>query len=104
MSPPRDNRGLRLSECHDLGQLIEVRCNFCRKGARLYHPADMRILVGDREVDLLRGRMTCEDCGRRDWTEVKAVWLEAVQKQDAFVRRLVRIHIQRRPEWGEEKL
>lgn len=104
MPRSRDTVGLTLSRCQELGQLIEVRCNYCRSGPRLYHPADLRVLVGNVEVDALRGRMKCEGCERRDWTEVKAVWLEAVQKKDALVRRLVRVQILRRPEWREEKL
>lgn len=104
MSPARGNRGLLLSECQETGLLVRVRCNFCRKGERLYEPNEVAQLVGDRELHSLSGRLRCEDCGRRDWTDVNRIWRFEAVRQGLSVRRLERIEIVRRPIWRDERL
>jgi hypothetical protein len=102
--PRRDNIGLRLSQCQDLGQMIRVRCYLCQMPPRLYWPNDMIQLVGDREVDSMRRRRKCERCGKRDYMEVEGVHLQASEKQGAVVRHLLRIETRRRPVWEDRRL
>ncbi|WP_156421285.1 hypothetical protein [Aureimonas sp. AU40] len=91
---------MKLSQTHDLGMLIRVRCNYCRR-TRHYQPHDMIMLLGNVEVDSLMGNLRCEECGLRDATEVAGVHVSAGERQSLNVRTLVRINVIRRPVWRE---
>ncbi len=99
--PRRDSIGLTLKQTHDLGMLIRVRCNMCRR-TRHYHPGDMAMLLGNVEVDSMMGRLKCEGCGLKDATEVYAVDPPASERQGIRVRTLTAIKIVRRPVWRED--
>lgn len=101
--PPRNNIGLILSQAHDLGAIIRVRCNYCQS-LRHYAPADMLTLLGDVEVDSLRRRLRCEGCDRRDYVEVEMKALFPQERVGIIVRRLVRVRTIRRPVWRDEPL
>ena len=102
MSPPRGNRGLHLSECHDLGLVVWMRCNFCRGDARFYEPADLEKLLGDVELDSLRGKLRCAGCERDEYLDVGKRRIAELERTGTVIRRLVRI--QRRPVWREDRL
>lgn len=92
-----------LSEARDHGMVVRVTCNYCRQ-VRHYLPQDMQTLLGDAEIDGLRRRLTCEDCGKRDYVEVEAKFVWDEEREHLFVRRLVRVKTIRRPVWREGKL
>ncbi|WP_416355592.1 hypothetical protein ACLNGM_15240 [Aureimonas phyllosphaerae] len=98
--PPRDNHGLFLDDAQRLGLVVEVACNFCRT-TRYYSPADMRVLLGNVEVDSLRRRLKCEDCGKRDYVEVIGKDLPAHEKNGKVLRKLTSIQVLRRPVWKD---
>lgn len=102
MSPPRHNRGLKLSELAPLDRLVRLRCNYCRSGHRYYRPENLMTLLGDVEVDRLRGNLTCETCNRRDYIEIEAPILTAGERQGLVIRRLVKVRVIRRPVWCDE--
>lgn len=93
-----------LSELAALDRLVRLRCNYCRTGPRHYHPDDLVTLLGDIETDRLRGNLTCETCGRRDYVEIEAPILTALERQGLVIRRLVKVRIIRRPIWRDESL
>ncbi|WP_148227600.1 hypothetical protein [Fulvimarina pelagi] len=93
-----------LSRLGQLGHIVRLRCNYCRTGPRFYRPEDLIVLVGDREVDRLRRRLTCEVCGRKDYVEIDSPLLTGQERQSVIVRRLVRVSTIRRPIWREELL
>ncbi len=98
--PSRDNHGLFLSDAQRLGLVIHVSCAYCRT-TRYYDPADMRMLLGNVEVDKLRARLKCEDCGKRDYVEVIGRDLPAFEKNGKTMRKLSSIQIIRRPVWKD---
>jgi hypothetical protein len=103
LMPPRNNIGLILSQTHDLGCIVRVRCNYCQS-VRHYVPEDVIKLIGDVEVDGLRRRLRCEGCGRRDYVEVEAIVLFPQERVGVVVRRLVKVRTIRRPVWRNEPL
>ncbi len=98
--PSRDNDGLFLHRAQQLGLVIRVTCNFCRQ-VRYYDPGDMRLLLGDVEIDGLRRRLKCEECGRPDYMEVEGRNMAASEKEGKVLRRLHSIRIVRRPVWKD---
>lgn len=84
--------------------MIRVQCYLCRKPPRLYRPVDLITLLGDREVDSLRRRLKCETCNDREFVEVEGVHLQAVEKQHAVVRHLLRIETHHRAVWEERRM
>ncbi len=102
MSPPRDNRGLHLSECHDLGLVVWMRCNFCRGPQRYYDPKDLAVVLGNVELDRLRGRLKCEVCEKGDYLDVGKRRIAELERTGTPIRRLVRVR--RVPVWREDRL
>lgn len=90
-----------LTKAHDAGQLVRVVCQHCRI-TRYFYPADLRELMGDIGVDRIEGKMTCQQCGSREWLEAHFDSLTAVQRQKLPVRKLVRIKTIRRAVWRDE--
>jgi hypothetical protein len=55
----------KLSNAHETGQLVLVRCGLCNV-KRWYLPSDLKEIFGDIEVELVGSKMSCERCGKND--------------------------------------
>jgi hypothetical protein len=89
-----------LSRASEVGQVVRVRCGYCR-GKRYYLPEDLQRLFGDSDVNTLSRRMRCEACGKK---EISAEVFIPVASERArmTIRRLVDVKVRRVPVWRDE--
>jgi hypothetical protein len=97
--PP--NGSWTLSQAHDVGQLVGVRCGHC-PGKRYYRPGCLIQLFGNMECHSLEVSMSCERCGRGDEIRARVFIPTAQERMQMKVRRLVAIMIKRVPVWKDE--
>lgn len=62
----RRGRAWTLSDACEIGQLVTIRCQFCRI-TRHYLPQDLRTLLGDVWIDQVEHRVRCESCGHKQY-------------------------------------
>ncbi|CCV03301.1 conserved hypothetical protein [Mesorhizobium metallidurans STM 2683] len=91
----------RLSNAHETGQLVLVRCGLCSV-KRWYQPGDLREIFGDIEAELVGHKMSCERCGKNDCIHAETQNPSARERQGIRVRRLVEIRMVRRVIWKDE--
>ena len=92
----------KLSNAHELGQLVLVRCGHCNI-KRWHEPADLIRLFGDIDTDRLNGAMRCLKCGSKDHISAEARHLTARERVGIRVRRLAEIRVVRRVIWRDEE-
>ena len=99
----RSKRGQiwRLSDAHDVGQLIRINCQHCNI-KRHYRPADLRRLVGDVACDNAMKGMRCEKCGKADYLVAFAWNPTARELAGLSIRRLADIRMVRKVVWNDE--
>ncbi|TIS90620.1 MAG: hypothetical protein E5W89_12060 [Mesorhizobium sp.] len=90
-----------LSNAHDIGQLVLVRCGLCNV-KRWYQPSDLRDIFGDIEAEQVGSKMTCERCGKNDFMHAETINPTAGERQGIRVRRLTEIRVVRRVVWRDE--
>lgn len=102
-SSGRPRRGVvwKLSNAHDVGQLVRIECGYCNI-KRDYKPDDIQRLVGDVGVDDVPRQMRCEKCRRAE--NLRAVfWSPTGQELAGLrIRRLVDIKMVRKVIWRDE--
>ncbi|MDR9775019.1 hypothetical protein RJJ65_20650 [Rhizobium hidalgonense] len=93
-------RGWSLRDAADAGQLLEVKCQFCRTTYRFF-PNDLLQLTTNVSLDRLACRFRCERCNRSDYMglTVRQIWGSEYGK--LTVRRLVKVTTVKRPIWED---
>ncbi|RJT23002.1 hypothetical protein D3227_39150 [Mesorhizobium waimense] len=74
-----------LSNAHEVGQLVLVRCGLCNV-KRWYQPSDLREIFGDVEAELVDSKMSCERCGKNDFMHAETHNPSARERQGIRVR------------------
>lgn len=92
----------KLSNAHEIGQLVLVRCGLCNV-KRWYQPSDLKEIFGDIETDLVGGKMSCDRCGKNDFMHAETQNPAAADRQKIQVRRLAEIRMVRRVIWRDEQ-
>ncbi len=92
-------RGAKLGDAEASGQLLRVRCNFCRS-QRHYQPADIMKLAGNVPFNSIHGR--CMGCYRDDYLDFRLVLPTAAERQAIRVRRLAGVRMVRQVRWRDE--
>ena len=90
-----------LANACEFGQLVTVRCQFCRI-ARHYLPADLRTLLGDVGIEQVERHMRCEGCGLKDYLLVAFHIPTAQERASIRIRRLAGVHYVRKVIWRDE--
>lgn len=98
---PKRGGAWKLSNAHETGQLVLVRCGICNV-KRWYQPGDLRDIFGDVEAELVGGKMSCERCGKNDFMHAETQSPSARERQSIRVRRLAEIRTIRRVIWRDE--
>lgn len=91
----------KLSNAHETGQLVLVRCGLCNV-KRWYQPSDLREIFGDVEAELVGSKMSCERCGKNDFMHAETQSPTARERQSIRVRRLAGVRTVRRVIWRDE--
>jgi hypothetical protein len=91
----------KLSNAHEIGQLVLVRCGLCNV-KRWYQPSDLREIFGDIEAELVGNKMICKRCGKNEYMHVETQNPSARERQGIRVRRLSEIRMVRRVVWRDE--
>lgn len=91
----------KLSNAHEIGHLVLVRCGLCNV-KRWYQPSDLREILGDIEAELVGSKMSCERCGKNDCVHADTQNPTARERQGIRVRRLAEIRMVRRVIWRDE--
>lgn len=91
----------KLSNAHEIGQLVLVRCGLCNV-KRWYLPSDLREIFGDVEAELVGARMSCKRCGKNEYMHAETQNPSARERQGIRVRRLAEIRTVRRVVWRDE--
>ncbi|RUW19735.1 hypothetical protein EN858_11400 [Mesorhizobium sp. M4B.F.Ca.ET.215.01.1.1] len=94
--------GRRLSNAHEIGQLVLVRCGLCNV-KRWYQPDDLMTIFGDIEPGLVGSKMRCERCGKNEFMHAETQSPSALERQGIRVRRLAEIRTVRRVVWRDEQ-
>ena len=94
---------VRLSQAHEWGMLIRVRCGYCRT-TKHYFPDDLRKILGDIDCEIIDRRMKCEGCGKGEYIDARGASLTGAEKNGLRVRRLVAIKVKKVPVWRDEAL
>ncbi|MBZ9806943.1 hypothetical protein [Mesorhizobium sp. ESP-6-2] len=94
--------GWTLSNAHDIGQLVMIRCGLCNV-KRWYQPSDLRDIFGDIEAELVGGKMSCERCGKNEYMHAETQKPSARERQGIRVTRLAEIRTVRRVVWINEQ-
>lgn len=103
--PDNDGRRKRggawkLSDAHEIGQLVIVRCGLCSV-KRWYQPGDLKEIFGDIDAELVGSKMSCERCGKNDCMHAETQNPTARERQAIRVRRLAEIRTVRRIIWKD---
>ena len=98
----RYERPWRLSAAHETGNLVRVKCGYCRGRGRVYYPIDLVRLIGDVPTIRVRDYIKCEKCGHRDYITTDTFKPSAAERQAMKVRRLVEVKVRKVPVWRED--
>ena len=96
----RRSRAWTLANACEVGQLVIVRCQFCRI-TRHYLPEDPTLL-GDVELEQIEKHMRCEGCGHKDYLVVAFHIPTAAERASMRIRRLAGIRYNRKVIWRDE--
>lgn len=91
----------KLSNAHEIGQLVLVRCGLCNV-KRWYQPSDLREIFGDIEANLVGSRMSCDRCGKNEFINAETQSPSARERQGIRVRRLAEVRMVRKVVWRDE--
>lgn len=100
---PKRKNSYTLGDAERLpGRLVRIRCRYCKR-EHYYEIADLRVLLGNIEVDDVAYSMKCSGCGKDRTLELELLSISAEDRQKTTVRRLVAIRYLRRPVWRDER-
>ncbi|ARP66539.1 hypothetical protein A9K65_026720 [Mesorhizobium sp. WSM1497] len=91
----------KLSNAHEIGQLVLVRCGLCNV-KRWYQPSDLKEIFGDIEAELVGSKMSCTRCGKNEYMHAETQKPSARERQGIRVTRLAEIRTVRRVVWRDE--
>lgn len=100
MNEAKKLRGWSLRDAAEAGQLLEVRCQFCRRTYRFF-PRDLLQLTANVSLDRLACRFRCERCNCKDYMSLKVVQIWGSEPGKLTVRRLVRVTSIKKPIWED---
>ncbi len=101
--PYREAQIPRLSQAHDKGQFVRVKCKCCRV-TRHYRPGDLIRVFGDKHVFELEHRFRCDKCGDKDSVSLSFISFAAREIPGLVIRELERIEVRHVPIWRDVKL
>lgn len=84
-----------------LDMIVGITRNYCWVTC-YYVPEDMRLLLGNREIDSLSRRLRCEAGRKRVSMGIRAVQWNTNERVGPKLRRLSSVGKVRRPIWGEQ--
>ena len=99
---PKRKNSYTLGDAERLpGRLVRIRCRYCRREHH-YEIRDLRVVLGNIEVDDVVYAMKCSGCGKDRTLDLELLSISAEERQKMTVRRLVRVQYLRRPVWRDE--
>ena len=99
---PKRKNSYTLGDAERLpGRLVRIRCRYCRREHH-YEIRDLRVVLGNIEVDDVAYAMKCSGCGKDRTLDLELLSISAEERQKMTVRRLVRVQYLRRPVWRDE--
>ncbi|MBB3916008.1 hypothetical protein EFB14_19280 [Rhizobium fabae] len=96
-------RSWTLRTAQDQGQILVVRCDYCRVTYR-YLPVDLLELCGDLTLDKVLDRFRCNRCGKKHYLNLKLHFPHGSEYGSLPVRRLKEVRTVAVPIWSEDVL